>query len=417
MAGRLLIYAPVPLAMIDGVLHLEDQACDGLRLWAANFDHVTAIMPLTTALPGPSWVPLSARPGLERVSLEPVPMAYRPDRFLLHLSATRRRIAALIEDADYLSFAIGGLFGDWGAVACFEAHRMKRPYAVWTDRVESRVMREAGTAGSWRSRLRAALTWRPAAMLERAVIRRAGLGLFHGRETFDVYAPYCANPAVVHDIHVDAADHISSLELEAKKSATKDRPLRIVYAGRAESMKGPMDWIDVLARLRDDGVDFRATWIGDGSMQAAMRARIENCGLSGRVDMPGPAPHDDVLRAFRKADVLLFCHKTPESPRCLIEALISGCPIVGYDSAFPRDLIAAHGGGSLSPKDDVAALARTVARLAGDRAELAQLIDRAARDGAPFTDVAVFRHRSDLIKAHLAPSRDAAVQRVQLRCA
>lgn len=97
MAGRLLIYAPVPLAMIDGDLHLEDQACDGLRLWAANFDHVTAIMPLTTALPSPSWVPLSARPGLERVSLEPVPMAYRPDRFLLHLPATRRRIAALIE--------------------------------------------------------------------------------------------------------------------------------------------------------------------------------------------------------------------------------------------------------------------------------------------------------------------------------
>ena len=71
----------------------------------------------------------------------------------------------MIEDADYLSFAIGGLFGDWGAVACFEAHRMKRPYAVWTDRVESRVMREAGRAGSWRSRLRAALTLRPAAML------------------------------------------------------------------------------------------------------------------------------------------------------------------------------------------------------------------------------------------------------------
>ena len=38
------------------------------------------------------------------------------------------------------------------------------------------------------------------AMLERAVIRRATLGLFHGRETYDAYAPHCRAPHVVHDI-------------------------------------------------------------------------------------------------------------------------------------------------------------------------------------------------------------------------
>ena len=60
----------------------------------------------------------------------------------------------------------------------------------------------------------------------------------------------------------------------------------------------------------------------------------------------------------------MFCHKTPESPRNLIEALVSGAPIVGYDSPFPRDLIAAHGGGVLTPLNDVNALVDSLASLA-----------------------------------------------------
>ena len=98
---------------------------------------------------------------------------------------------------------------------------------------------------------------------------------------------------------------------------------------------------------------------------------------------------------------MLFCHKTPESPRCLIEALTCGTPIVGYDSAFPRELIEANGGGSLVARDDVAALATAVIGLAQDRRQLAALIHAAARDGAQFDDETVFRHRSELIRTHL----------------
>ena len=49
--GRLLIYAPVPLFRgQEGALLLDDQACRGLALWAGNFVHVTALMPLETGV-------------------------------------------------------------------------------------------------------------------------------------------------------------------------------------------------------------------------------------------------------------------------------------------------------------------------------------------------------------------------------
>jgi xanthine/CO dehydrogenase XdhC/CoxF family maturation factor len=46
-------------------------------------------------------------------------------------------------------------------------------------------------------------------------------------------------------------------------------------------------------------------------------------------------------------------------------------------------------------------LGEAIAKLAGDRAALATLIDRAASDGRRFTSKAVFAERSELIKSHL----------------
>ncbi|MBM3606443.1 MAG: glycosyltransferase family 4 protein [Alphaproteobacteria bacterium] len=401
----LLIYAPVPLHRdAEGRLLVESQAANGLRLWASNFTRVIVMMPLSPAPAPPGWEPIStSRPGMDRVRFEPLPMAYRPDQFFRHLPATRRRIRTLIQEAQWLSFAIGGLFGDWGAVASFLAHRMGRPFAVWTDRVESQVVRQATCAGSLRSRLRAHLTHRPMAALERAVIRRASLGLFHGQETYEANFPFSLGPAeVVHDIHLAPRDHIDACRLAAKAEGAAQGPLRLVYVGRAHAMKGPFDWLDVLERLSAMGVDFHARWLGDGPERAEMLARIARSGLQSRVEMPGfTTDRSALLEELRKAHVFLFCHLTPESPRCLIEALASGSPLAGYASAYSQELVAKHSGGVLVTRGDTTALAREVAGLATDRARLSQLILAAARDGAPFTDEAVFEHRSQVIRRHL----------------
>ena len=404
MDGSLLIYAPVPLyRRSDGVLLMEDQACNGLRLWAENFDRLITMHPLADGPPPPTWVPLErVGPNLDRIQIEPLPTAWRPGRFLRLLPATRRRIGALIDEADYLSFAIGGLIGDWGAVACIEAARRNRAHAVWTDRVESAVVRQQIKHGPWRRRLRAKLTVGPMAALERYLIGKASVGLFHGRETFEAYAPFARSAELVHDIHIAEADHIAPKDLIAKITAVGEGPLRIVYVGRADPMKGGLDWVETLVRLRAEKVDVTATWLGDGDDLARMRERVAAAGISDRVSFPGfVRDRTAILRSLREAHLLMFCHKTPESPRNLIEALISATPIVGYEGAFARGLIEHHQGGVLVPRNDVAALAATVADLARDRTRLADLVARASRDGTPFNDVAVFQHRSEMIRKHM----------------
>jgi len=410
--GTLLIYAPVPVYQVDGQLHVEEQACNGLRLWAENFGRLIVMMPLSPTRPKGVWVPVERLgKALAKIQIEPVPTTYRPLEFLRALPATRRRIRSLIDQADYMSFAISGLFGDWGSVASIEAHRMGRPFAVWTDRVESEVVRRTANEGPFKARLRARLYHRPMAWLEKFVIRRSSLGLFHGKETHDTYAPFSSNPQIVHDVHYSRDDHIGASALTAKIAGCAQGPLRICYAGRADPMKGPLEWLEVLEKLAAEQLDFEATWLGEGDLFPQFRSRIESSGLKDRVSAPGfVTDRTKVIETIRDSHIFLFCHKTPESPRCLIEALISGTPIVGYESAFPADLVSSNGGGVFVPNGDTAGLSRVLLTLARDRAKLADLIGRSAKDGAPFDDVSVFRHRSDLIKSHLPASIPRSVR-------
>ena len=162
------------------------------------------------------------------------------------------------------------------------------------------------------------------------------------------------------------------------------------------------DWLDVVKRLVDSGVDLQATWVGDGPLLAELRARAHQIDLGDRVRLPGfVADRDQVLEFLKNFHRLVFCQKVPESPRALIKSLVCGTPIVGYDSPYPRDLIAGHPWGRLTPQHDVAALAEVIAQLDQDRESLAEMVSCTYSSAPIFNDEAVFRHRSDLIKKYL----------------
>lgn len=394
-----MLVLPLPVHAVGGRLFLDAQACNGLRLWLDNFDAVTMCNPLLEAASPPADT-RDLREALPdaRLTVVPLPAAWTPLRFFRVLPEVRRTLTTIMARSTDLQFAIGGLFGDWGAVAALLAARAGRRAAVWTDRVESQVMRfQARDAALLRRPYAHARAW-ATRHFERYVIRRSAMGLFHGMDTYNAYAQHSPDPRLVHDIHLGPEARIAP-EALARKRARDEGRLRIVYGGRAHPDKGVADWIETLARAADAGIDFEATWFGSGPELDMARRRVAERGLADRVHFPGPTPdHAALIAELRAADLFLFCHKTRESPRCLVEALLSGTPIVGYDSDYPRDLIAANGGGLLTANEP-AALAAALVALASDRARLRDLMARAARDGHPLVDVEVFRHRSDLIKS------------------
>lgn len=377
---------------------------NGLRLWAENFERVGVLARLDDGAPPEGYVEWTGdEPWSGRVALHGLPSAWTPGAFARALGPGRKLIRAQIAAHDRLCFAIGGLFGDWGAVAGLEARAMGRPFAVWTDRVESDVVRQACAGARGLRRLKLAVEWRLMGLLERAVVRRCALGLFHGKATFDAYAPHCVAPHVVHDVHLSDADLADAETVAAKRAAALgDESLRLVYAGRATEMKGGLDWIDTLAALRAAGIAVEAEWLGDGEQLGAMKARAAELGLGDAVAFRGYVDdREAVLTALRRAHLLLFCHKTLESPRILIETMHCATPFAGYADAYSEDLEGGAEAALLTPKHDVQALAQAVAELWSDRARLAQMTARARDRAGAFTDAAVFAHRGDLLKKGL----------------
>lgn len=404
----LLLVLPVCLGKDERGLLFESQACNGIERWLESFPRIQVICPLIEgdelrAAHSTVWKPVSLIENVDRVKFVPLPFVTSLGVYTRVSAQARSSIRQAINQSRYLSFALGGqLFGDWGAVACLEARRMGRPYSIWTDAVQHKLCLTNGAGGNplrWlKSRVRSRLMY----SVERRCIGGSSLGLFHGASCYAVYAPWCPTSYVVHDVHAKQSDAITDEQLAEKcrQIAAGDR-LRILYAGRADAIKGPFDWIAAMSQLRKLGVAFRATWLGDGPLLGEMRDEVARLGLADVVSLPGfVSDRNELLGQLRAAHVLVFCHSTPESPRNLVESLISGCPIVGYHSEFAEELVT-DGGGAFVKTGDVNGLVDRLECMNANREELVAMTRQAAISGRRFNDVAVFRHRSELIKKHL----------------
>lgn len=403
-SDRLLLVTHVPIRTAGGILRIDDQTAQGLVQWSENFSSLSyAGIELPESdlarYSSTNWVPIAELPNADRMQVFTLPNSYRIQDFFRNYKQGRARLADEVSRSRYLCFTLGALAGDWAAVAALESIKQRRKYAVWFDRVEHEVVRSDLSGMPFKRRVKETVSLPIMQHYHRYFVRRSDLGLFQGRDCYDHYSRFTDTGHCVYDTHTQKSDFIDSQGLEAKTAdVLAGQPLRILYAGRAADMKGPFDWIEVLTRLRDAGVAFNARWLGDGPLLEEMRAMVRARNLADVVELPGfVSSRDAILHEMKRSHVFLFCHKTPESPRCLIEALVCGCPTVGYGSAYARDLVT-DGGGEFVKVSDVPSLTEQVLTLDRDRPALARLMAASARSGLRFDEEKVYRHRAGLIR-------------------
>jgi glycosyltransferase involved in cell wall biosynthesis len=411
MTGRLLQVLPSVMTLVNGELELETDFCEGLRLYLDNFDEICVACPVTTDVRN-SGLRRSRRikdlPFQNRIKVVALPNAYNWRDFLLSYANVRKVISGEIQKADYLVFSPHTLIGDWPTLAVREAIKMNRPYVIDADVVYEEVARVGSTKDHpWKRMVKQRVMTPIFQRQHRYCLEHSAAALLQGQDVFDAYAPYCRNPHKVYHMPVSEADYVSEGELQNRLlSLNEGRPLRITYVGRAIEMKGPIDWLRTLHAAKQAGARFEAAWLGDGLGLPNMRSTAESLGLTDVVSFEGyVSDRDQILGTLRHSDIFLFCHKTPESPRCLIEALASGCPLIGYGSSYPRDLVAQCGGGEFTEIGNWQALARIVADLDKNRDRLCELISQARVSGRLFERDATMQRRIDLIKQAVPPGR------------
>ncbi|GIE79401.1 hypothetical protein Aph02nite_53510 [Actinoplanes philippinensis] len=155
-------------------------------------------------------------------------------------------------------------------------------------------------------------------------------------------------------------------------------PIELLAVGRLAPEKNPMMLLDALARLhsRHPG-RFRLTWVGDGEMLSAVRARAAELGVGDVVSLPGFVPIGEELMAYyRRADLFVLTSVTEGLPQALVEAQANALPIVATDVGGVGVVLDNGRAGVLVPSGDAAALAESIDGLAADAARRSALVER-----------------------------------------
>jgi len=409
--NTMLLMLPVPFRIIDSVLHIEYQAHHGLRRWLDSFDRLivgAAIMPEMIAEQRKEMRWRAVNDLDSHIDFLTLPWAYRIDTFIKELPATAALIARKIEQARYLQFAIGGIVGDWATVGAIIALRKGRKYAIHTDRIEHEILLHVSAEKRFPYRFKAALDSRILMILQKILIRNCDLGLFHGMDTYELYHQWMQesgkqnNAYCIHNIHDEGLEEENDRSSLIDTSATRHTPITLFYAGRMDATKAPLQWLEVVRVLAEKHPGIRAIWAGEGDLRPDFDRKLRDLELEDVVDAPGFIPdRKKVAQLYRDADIFMFTHITPESPRCLLEALKFGIPIIGYESAFAKDLIKKNGGGLVVENGNIHALANLVSEIINEPDRLMILKKNAREDGKAFSSKAVFKERAGLIKKHL----------------
>ena len=166
-------------------------------------------------------------------------------------------------------------------------------------------------------------------------------------------------------------------EVWTQRQTPKEKEKLIVSVGRFAPEKGHRYLLEALNVLnQQEDTAWRCTFLGEGELEAELRALVSEYGLSEQIAFPGFC--EDVFSVLFAADVFVLPSLHESSPNALIEAMGIGMPCIASDVGGIVDLIEDEANGIRVPPKDPGALAAALDRLLTD-ASFARALGRNAR--------------------------------------
>ena len=145
-------------------------------------------------------------------------------------------------------------------------------------------------------------------------------------------------------------------------------PPRLVFAGRFQPQKNPLELVRILADARD--LPWQAEMIGDGPLRPQLQAEIARCGLAERITLPGWVTPETVIQRLRQADILFMPSLSEGLPVVGVQALALGLALLLSRVGGNVDLVAEGENGFLLAPDDHAGFVTALRALLTDPARL-----------------------------------------------
>jgi len=178
-------------------------------------------------------------------------------------------------------------------------------------------------------------------------------------------SPGAASPAAVSTAAGDAGP------------GTAARPLRLLFAGRLQALKGPQVLVEALARVRELApelaVELEITGVGAPSFVGALRDRVRELGLGDAVVFSPALPAQELAARMRRADAVVVPSSSETFGLVALEAQACGTPVLATDVDGLRTAVRHGVTGRLVRDRAPATWARAVVDLARDPEALRRL--------------------------------------------
>ncbi len=175
---------------------------------------------------------------------------------------------------------------------------------------------------------------------------------------------------VYHGIDLEKFSDFSP-PVNSRDGSNSEDPVRILSVGRAVRKKGFDVLLSALAKLPPE-LAWRWCHIGDGTELKNLRLQAAELGLANRIEWRGPQAQNEVLAAYRAADLFVLPSIIADDgdrdglPNVLMEAQSQTLCCVSTTVSGIPELIDHLKTGILVQPDDSEALSRSIAQLAGD---------------------------------------------------
>jgi glycosyltransferase involved in cell wall biosynthesis len=223
----------------------------------------------------------------------------------------------------------------------------------------------------------------------------------NGYPTFDDSRWFNSNRLLYLDSRMSSDQVIPEDRLEARLSRRAGRPLRLLFSGRYEPLKGADDVVRVAIDCIKQGLDVEMHCYGQGSLRAEMERLAAQAEGGTKIQIHDAIPYPELVELSRTFDLFVCCH-TQGDPSCTyLESFGAGLPVVGYGNRMWRRLNEESRVGFWSPIGQPQAVVDDIKKLASEFATLAAMSARARRFAIEHTFEREFKLRTDAINSAL----------------
>ncbi|MDN3646437.1 glycosyltransferase [Pontixanthobacter aestiaquae] len=154
--------------------------------------------------------------------------------------------------------------------------------------------------------------------------------------------------------------YVTNAMLDLGKEARTRRssaPCKLLCVGRLEYQKDHANLIKALARIKN--LPWQMHILGDGSLEAELKALASQLGVADRLEFAGFV--DDPTSAYAASDIMVLSSRWEGLPAAPLEAMAAGCDVVTTDCSDGLTEMFAALGRPAVPVENDAALADAIA--------------------------------------------------------